>query len=131
MRRNQLFAAGATAAVLLALALGFHQVGSPGLQRLAKADETRIEDLNRISEAVFRHRSAYGKLPDNLSELGGSGPLLRLTDPDTKTAYDYRTLDERRFELCVVFSTDNRAEVRRPPRERLHGAGRQCFTYPE
>jgi len=131
MSRNQAFAAVSTVAVLLGLALGFRQAGSPGLQRLANADAARIEDLNAISQAVSRHYAAYGKLPQSLAELGGNGLGLRLSEPDTSTAYDYRPLDERRFELCATFATDNRAEVRRPARRRVHGAGRQCFAYPE
>jgi hypothetical protein len=129
MNRNRVFAAGATAAVLLGLALGFHQVGSPGLQRLAHADEVRIQDINQISTLVRNHYAAYSKLPQSLAEFSGN-PGLRLSDPD-KLAYEYRPLGERRFEVCAVFSTDNRADTHRSPIRRAHGAGRQCFMFPE
>jgi len=132
MSRNQVFAGVATAAVLIGLVFGFHEAGSPGIQRLANADAARIEDLDAISRAVGRYFTAYGKLPLNLAELSGTGSVLRLGDLETRTAYDYRPLDERRFEVCAVFSTDNRRTEPRPsPRGRVHGAGRQCFTYPE
>jgi hypothetical protein len=127
MSRNQVFAGMATAAVLAGLALGFHEAGSPRDQRLANADAARINDLTAISGAVTRYLNVYGKLPQSLAQLRGS---FRLSDPENRTAYEYRPLDEHRFELCATFSTDNRSEAR-PPRERVHGAGRQCFTYPE
>ena len=131
MTRNQVFAACATIAVVIGLALGFREAGSPALQRLANADQARVEDLNAISRAVGRHHAAYGKLPQGLAELGGTSPLLRLSDPDTGVLYDYRPLDEHRFELCAIFSTNTRTEALRSPRGRPHNAGRQCFTYPE
>lgn len=131
MSRNQLFAAGSTVAVLFGLALGFHQAGSPRLQRLANADEARLNDLNVISGAVRGHYAVYKSLPQSLAELGRNGRVVRISDPDTGIAYEYRPLDERRFELCAVFSTDNRSEPSRSPGFRVHGAGRQCFTYPE
>ena len=131
MTRNQVFAGVATAAVLLGLALGFHQAGLPGIQRLANADAARIEDLNGISRAVNRYFTIYSKLPANLVELSASGQVLRLSDPETRTPYYYRRLDERRFELCAMFATDNRTEALPLPQNRVHGAGRQCFTYPE
>lgn len=131
MSRNQVFAGVATAAVLLGLAFGFQQAGSPGIQRLANADAARIGDLANISRAVGRYVTVYGKLPQNLEELSGGGSVLRLSDPDTRTAYGYRPLDERRFELCAVFATDDRTEPHLSPRGRVHGVGRQCFNYPE
>lgn len=130
MSRNRFFAAAAIAAVLFALALGFHQAGSPHIQRLAHADEARLNDLNVISRLVSDHYALFHKLPQSLTELGGSAPALRLNDPVTRIAYEYRPLDERRFELCAVFSTENRTEGLRPP-SRVHAAGRQCFSYPE
>lgn len=131
MSRNGLFASAATAAVLMGLAFGFHEAGSPRLQRMANADETRLRDLNLISAAVLRHYAAYSKLPQNLAELNGSGPILRLGDPETGAAYEYRPLDDRRFELCAAFVTSTQSEMRGPQWARAHAVGRQCFTYPE
>jgi hypothetical protein len=130
MSRNKIFAVAATAAVLLGLVLGFHQAGSPSLQRLSHADEVRIEDINLISTLVRNHYAAYKKLPQSLAEFSGN-PSLRLSDPETRVPYEYRALDEPRFELCAVFSTDNRADTHRSPIFRVHGAGHQCFVYPQ
>jgi hypothetical protein len=130
MSRDRIFAVAATTAVLIGLALGFHGAGSPGLQRLANMDQVRIEDLNLVSQAVRRHYAAFGTLPATLANLGNAFDL-RLNDPETRMVYEYRPLDERRFQLCAVFSTDNRTEAQRSPRDRAHGAGRQCFIYPE
>jgi hypothetical protein len=129
MNRNQAFAAGATAVVLLAIAFGIQEAGSPGLQRLANTDEARVTDLNAISRAVSGHYTAYKNLPQNLADFNAPYPLRR-NDPDTGKLYEYRPLDDRRFELCAVFSTDNRSETLSPLRNRPHGAGRQCFSYP-
>jgi hypothetical protein len=130
MSRDQAFGAVAAVAVLIALALGFHEAGSPGSQRLANLDQVRLQNLDTVSFAVRKHYAAYNKLPQTLAEVGNGYPLT-LNDPETKLAYEYRPLDERRFELCAVFSTDNRNEGNRSPPARLHGPGRQCFIYPE
>jgi hypothetical protein len=129
--RNRLFAICATAVVLTAIALGFHEAGSPRAQRLINADRSRLEDLNQISVAINAHHSPDRKLPQTLAEASNTNPGVRLADPETGAAYEYRPLDERRFELCAVFATSNRGRANRWPQERVHSAGRQCFTYPE
>ena len=119
MSRNRFFAAATTAAVLFALALGFHQTGSPHIQRLAHADEARLNDFNAISMAVAEYYAVFHKLPESLAELRGSRPNLRIRDPETRIGYEYRALDERRFELCATFSTENRTEALRPPARKI------------
>jgi hypothetical protein len=61
-----------------------------------------------------------------------------LTDPQSSAPYEYRIIDDQSYELCAVFTTDNRDEeeqnlgyyeARGPYGTRyLHGAERACFT---
>ena len=127
MNRNLAFAACASVAVVAAVVMGFLEAGSPEAQRLANADEVRLRDLNMINFAVARYRSAHGELPEDLAQLDGATGYS-LNDPETGAPYEYRAVDETRFELCAVFATDNREQGR--AQGRAHGAGRQCFHYP-
>jgi hypothetical protein len=127
MTRNQGFAAAASAAVVAAVALGFLEAGSPGVQRLRHADEVRLRDLNAIGAAVSDYFVVNKKLPSSLDEIQLQ-PGVSWRDPETLAPYEYRMVDEERFELCAVFATDNRKQDG-PPQERAHSAGRECFVY--
>lgn len=127
MTRNQAFAAGATAAVLLGLVLGFTDAGSPALQRHANADVLRSRNLQAIEQVIRRYYAAHTQLPLGLADLSRTNPTLRITDPETNAPYEYYPLNLGKFELCAVFAT-----AYEPGTPYLaHGQGRQCFTYPE
>jgi hypothetical protein len=120
-RRHKLFGLAATAAVLIAVTLGFTAMGGPSSQRAVQADAQRTRHLHQIAEAI-RDR---GTLPESLDQVP-----FRSTDPETGARYEYRPLSNASYELCATFASDNRLEA--PTRRStfwLHGPGRRCFQF--
>jgi hypothetical protein len=66
------------------------------------------------------------KLPEHLDELSG----VAFADPVTRIAYEYRVKGASQYELCAVFSADNRKDQdpTKLPAKWSHSAGRYCFT---
>jgi len=117
--RSSAWAGAAAAAVLLGLIAGFTTLGSPDRQRLVQADSRRIEDLQIIHRGLHA-RSIQGVLPQALTE-----PPLRRTDPITGQPYEYRRLDDSRYQLCATFSFESDKTNRDPVW--YHPAGRHCY----
>lgn len=127
MRANKHFwaAAGATAAVVIAVVLGFLSLGSPNEQRLARADEQRIAALSRLAgEVNGRWRAEKHTLPASLSGVSANAPK----DPMTGAPYEYRAIGPNQYELCATFARDNRKEAARSQSEFwAHPKGHYCF----
>ena len=102
--------------------------GPPAKQRMAKSDEVQAQDINWIVAAVRSKYSAKQSLPGGLPEMELG---FHLNDPETKKAYEYRTVDEKRFELCAAFQTDTRAAINSNDGTSHHGVGRTRFVFPE
>ena len=130
-RRGRVMAIVASLVVIAAVVAGIASIGLPGAQRQARLDERRIEDLQRIVEAIELHHREHGRLPADLSTAAARpGWDLALLDPVSGEAYDYRPLQGDRFELCAVFATDSGKRGSpgwNAPLEWHHGTGRQCF----
>ena len=129
-RRGRVMAIVASLVVIAAVVAGIASIGLPGAQRQARLDERRIEDLQRIVEAIELHHREHGQLPADLAAAASRpGWDLALLDPVSGEAYDYRPLQGDRFELCAVFTTDSgkRGSGWNAPLEWHHGAGRHCF----
>ena len=130
-RRGRVMAIVASLVVIAAVVAGIASIGLPGAQRQARLDERRIEDLQRIVEAIELHHREHGRLPADLATAAARpGWDLALLDPVSGEAYDYRPLQGDRFELCAVFATDSGKRGGpgwNPPLEWHHGAGRHCF----
>jgi hypothetical protein len=122
--------AGATAAVLVGLALGFIQLGPRGKQRAMRADERRVQDLQSIAQAIYLRQT----VPASLAELPRS-PVASLHDPVTQAPYEYHPQSGMRYELCASFATDSVDSAdsagyegfRRDPPSWSHTRGRYCF----
>jgi hypothetical protein len=120
-QRDQKYAVAASIAVLFGIATGFYMLGSPGRQREIEADLRRVEALQAIANGI--HARPDAPLPDALHD-----PNLR-RDPLTQAPYEYRKLDENRYELCATFSSDNRRDASQPYQQFwLHEAGRHCYS---
>ena len=131
-RRGPVMAIVASMVVVAAVVAGIASIGLPGEQRQARLDQRRIEDLQRIAEAVELHHREHGQLPADLATAAARpGWDLGLLDPVSGEAYDYRPLQGDRFELCAVFTTDSGEREGagwNAPLEWRHGAGRHCFN---
>jgi len=116
------FAAGALAAILLSLALGFLQTGSPATQRLIAQDNRRIQDLSAIANMV-RARSRNGSFPETLTGIEGKA------DPFTQRPYEYRPLTYPNYELCATFDAASVPGPAGTDNFWKHPAGRHCFNF--
>ncbi len=118
-------------AAVLTVGYGIYLAGSPGQQRQERLDALRASHLQRIFHQVNDHWQQKGSLPGSLEDL-----LLsrELEDPDTEIPYEYRIIDDSKFELCAVFTTDTREVYEQPglsgsPNVRHHGVGHTCFQF--
>jgi hypothetical protein len=139
-RLHRGFAAIATALAVATVSWGFVEVGSPGIERVRKLDERRIDDLREIqgeianiSLGATRHepvaeRRLQRPLPATLEAVAREARDLRprIVDPETGEPYGYEVLDENRFRLCATFR-DARDEDRDPRWN--HPAGQHCFDF--
>ena len=89
-------------------------------------DGQRVADLQRLSHAIAAYRLEHGVLPATLSRLPSPPAApVRLTDPVTGRAYDYRPLGSLAYELCAQFDSASTAAARD---FWWHDAGRHCYS---
>ena len=122
----------ATLAAVLTVGYGIYLAGSPGQQRQERLDALRASHLETIVYQVNDHWQQKGSLPDSLDNL--IRQPRELEDPDTEMPYEYRIIDDAKFEVCAVFTTDTREAYEQPglpgsPNLRHHGVGHTCFQF--
>ena len=95
--------------IIISVGYGLYLVGSPAKQRQVRFDERRISDLQNISYAVNLYWQNSNNLPENLQLLLNSDfyYINSLSDPKTQELYEYRILEERKYELCANFETES------------------------
>lgn len=116
----------------------FSVIGSPAAQRLFRADEQRVGDLQGIQWQLVNYWQQKEVLPQNLSEL--EDPISGFVvpqDKETGASYEYRTTGKFSFELCATFNKESRNIRSNASITKLtgiegetwqHGVGRYCFT---
>ena len=120
--------------VVLAVGYGVFLSGSPAKQRALQADERRVSDLQQISFGIDEYWARSQKLPETPEELRDSRYYFveSIIDPITAEPYEYRVVEEKKYELCAVFvlpSTDNKSSLRFPSSKAWeHEVGRTCFA---
>jgi hypothetical protein len=131
-RAQMMFAGGASAVVLAAIVGGLMLTGSPGALRLLRLDEQKVQDLRNLATAIDNYEDRHKTLPETLEALTAEEQwnVLRLADPETDAAYEYRVLEGATYELCAVFhtATDEAMQQSFLPPLWNHEAGRHCFT---
>ncbi|MEM1369800.1 MAG: hypothetical protein AAGG02_17710 [Cyanobacteria bacterium P01_H01_bin.15] len=127
---DRVAASGAIIVVASALIYAFWVLGSPQKQRQIRLDEERLREIHQIAEQLVSQQDA----PNDSSDLPETLPnnLLDFKDPITNTPYEYRRLDDERFELCADFATNQ--DNASPSRQRRHSfwqhpAGPHCFEF--
>lgn len=131
-----------SAALVLALLItAFSVFGSPANTRRARADETRIYNLQSVQSEVVNYWQQKGKLPAEFADLKDSLSNFDLPkDPESDQPYVYEKTGAKSFKLCATFNLSNKdldakyAEQRRYDRFNgltvenwQHGAGLHCF----
>jgi hypothetical protein len=107
-------------------------MGAPDTQRQVRLDERRVQELQRLSEALETHAYRHGALPATLSEITGRpGMAYATTDPVTGVPYRYQLDGPDEYRLCTHFDTDTshtRARARPYGGDAwAHPAGEHCF----
>jgi uncharacterized protein DUF5671 len=119
-------AAGASLAIVIAVALGFLSLGGPSNQRLVQADSRRVQNLVMLAFQVNnKWNSSNHVLPSNLEGLSTSS----IKDPVTHRPYEYHAQSANEYELCATFDRDNRKDA--PSAENTfwnHSKGHFCFA---
>ena len=130
-RPGRWLAISASLVVVATVVAAIAAMGPPSAQRAAKLDQKRIEDLERIVQAISRYVDSHGALPPDLVALSQQpARRLSLVDPNDNTPYTYQVTGEHTFRLCAVFATDSAkasGTFHSFDDDWGHGAGRQCF----
>ena len=122
--------------MLLSVGVGFTLIDSPMLARAKAFDNQRAADIQQLQGGVQNYFNKYQRMPESLEELREEGMVRKyaLEDPDTGEAYEFRVVDDQKYEICALFTTDNRDEEEEFYQPRgpygssfLHGAERTCF----
>jgi len=125
MSRDFRAAVVASAAVILVLVLGFHELGSPGMQRMVRSDERTVRSLYDLAMKItLSWRPTDFKLPINLDSFAEN----EKQDSLTHKPLVYRPKSGSEYELCGTFLTDNRhPEPGENPDAWRHPKGDFCF----
>lgn len=131
---NQLFAGIVSLVMLAAVIAGLVIAGSPNQERMRKADQQRVSDLQQISYAVDVYMNTNSVLPPSLIDLARSPNtyIQSIMDPETAVPYTYRLGDAGRYTLCATFETPSDSGPDQPARPQpagfwTHGIGERCF----
>jgi hypothetical protein len=131
LRKETVLGVGATAIVILALILGYRQLGGRARQRDLRADAARVNDLRVLAVAIHEEWMKNQKLPGKLADVAerSESIQLRTTDPISKAPYQYAPGTGSRYELCATMAAGRR-EQDWPEMSRAwaHPPGRHCFA---
>lgn len=128
--RNRSFALAALAIVGFGIVVGFVQIGSPTVQRLASEDARRLFDLSSLAQSLHNRWLARGQedfvLPTMIQDLQKTGLAgASIVDPVNGRPYGYAPLQGTAYRLCAEFSRPSQPDV---PGEWRHAVGPVCFT---
>jgi hypothetical protein len=134
MRKEVAFGIAAGVLVIVALTLGYQQLGGRTRQRDLRADAARVNDMRAIAAEIqwkTRPQDADRKLPTKLEDLKEQleASHVRTKDPITGTPYEYTPKTGSTYELCAVFAADSEEqEGIGGQRNWVHPKGRHCFS---
>jgi hypothetical protein len=104
MNRNVRATLLAAVAVIVVLILGFRFLGSPGKQRLVRADYKNVQALASLAQQInIAWNQSEKVLPDNLDKIDGAGKK----DVLTGKPFLYHPKKYSEYELCATFATDS------------------------
>ena len=127
--REQVAGTAVTVAVTAAVIAGIYLLGSPSEERARRLDDRRVQDLSGISQAIDVYWTRQSSLPSSLDQLrSDTGANVTVSDPATNARYEFRPIEDDRYELCAIFEGESRGSDREGPAGFWsHRAGRQCF----
>ncbi|MFA6365194.1 MAG: DUF5671 domain-containing protein, partial [Candidatus Paceibacterota bacterium] len=138
---TKLLVIGVIGLVALCVIGGFFIVGSPKEERMRKADERRISDLQYIQSEIVNYWQNKGVLPQNLETLHDDLRGVSIArDPETNVTYGFEVKGAESFALCATFALPSfENTLRTAPaipgggpylgaESWKHEGGTQCFT---
>jgi type II secretory pathway pseudopilin PulG len=120
--------------ILVAFVASLFAVESPTQTRARKYDNLILNNFNNIDSAINSYYREYGKIPKGLDELKSEYSYIgdnSVKDPEKKSEFGYRVVDENAYELCAEFKISNKNDDSADDsyyKDRwLHEAGYQCL----
>lgn len=104
MRNYYIFISVLGVLVISILILGFAIIGTPLSQQAISLDTQRLSNFSNIKRKIDDFYRTNNNLPNSLGELEVTTPI---TDPKTKSRYDYQIVSPYSYKLCTEFSTDS------------------------
>ncbi len=97
------------ALIISTLIYGFSTAGSPAKERAKRFDDTKVNDLQQIQNAVNIYYQTHANLPESLEQLKTEPNiyLQSIQDPESKIQYEYRILTSSAFEVCTNFHSSS------------------------
>ena len=127
LSRDSNAAALASAAFVLVVVLGFYKTRGPSEQRLLRADQKRIQNVQQLANQInMEYQRHIKQLPSELTSVQKSS----FKDPLTGKALEYATKSATRYAICTTFS---RAVPKDDENSAFafwdHAAGYKCFEF--
>ncbi|TSC95530.1 MAG: hypothetical protein Athens101410_484 [Parcubacteria group bacterium Athens1014_10] len=109
---------------------------SPAEARRKAYDQTVVSNLQEIKYSLDNYYQEYNSLPVSLNDLKSYRQYIKITDPKTGKAYEYRITGGNSYELCADFQTSNKEQrnnyYQQPypydNNEFIYQPGRNCFN---
>jgi len=121
------------AVVVAAFIAAWFFVESPVMARQRRLDDTLVNNMRMIENAVNDYYSRNGELPASLNDLESSSMYLNnesLVDPETAQPIEYKLLAADKYELCATFRLDSQTGNNRSyyiGDSKQHASGYQCL----
>lgn len=132
MRKNYIVMIFLSLIVSCTVIYGFIDGGSPRAARNKRYDDTRIQNIQSISNSVNRYYQRKMVLPYTILEAstdsGQGGYLPEQQDPETNIAYGYQIVSDKEYKVCATFATDTINNTPQYLAEFAHPSGLYCLT---
>ncbi len=128
-----IYAYGSLVFVLIVFISSLFVVEPPSEIRNRKMDDLILRDFSSLQRAIDEYYSENSNLPNNLAVLKEEYNYINddvLKDPETNRIYDYKIIDNKKYELCAVFRTANtepELNYNFYKSDWLHESGEQCI----
>lgn len=125
MSRNSWALIAAAIVILVAVVVGFWNLGSPGHERQIRQDLRTVQALHRLAMQINQSwKGSNDALPSNLERF----PITVKQDPTTHAPFVYHPKSASQYELCATFLSDDRETAPQSDAQFwLHPGGAQCF----
>jgi hypothetical protein len=121
--------------VLATFIVSMFIVESPSETRNRRFDDMVLQNFMSIDSAINQYYLDKKKLPDNLDELKSDYPYITdetLQDKATGVKFDYKIIENNKYELCATFLTSNKdikdIDIYSYKDQWPHDAGYQCLS---